>query len=202
MGYDGQLLTPLIEQLEDATQATGHRLAEAMTEHGERLIVANTPVETFHLRESYKREPVDYKAVANLSWAAYAWEGSVFTEVEYAPFVEMGTGLWGPKRKKYKIEPKKPGGVLAFTPYQRMPNGGVILDVQGAPAAGKPVMVRFVMHPGSPGQHMFEIGVELTQSQFDEWSYEPMRLWKQHVEGGPLFTARTRGRLESFRVRG
>jgi hypothetical protein len=190
MGYEGDSLADMVAHLEDVSMRTGERLADAMVDHGMRRIRENTPVRTFHLRESYERTPIRYRqqtvnGYASIRWSAYAWEGEVFTEVEYAPYVEFGTGLWGPKRKKYKIQPKKPGGVLAFTPYSRMPNGGVILDVQGQPlASGKPVMVRFVMHPGSPGHHMFQIGTTMTEHEMQEWSQEPMRLWVNEFESG------------------
>ncbi len=192
MSYKGDELVDLVDHLRDVSMKTGRRLAEKMQERGEQNITQNTPVATFHLRKSYKRTPIIYQSNAKIRlhkdgshtvrWSAFAWEGRVFTEVEYAPYVELGTGLWGPKRKKYKIAPKKPGGVLAFSPYTRMPNGGVILDVQGAPVQGKLITVRFVMHPGSPGQHMFKIGTTLTEAEYREWSMEPMRLWKREVE--------------------
>lgn len=187
MPYEGDTLLDLIENLDEATMRTGHRLADEMTDRGQHNIEINTPVETHHLRESYQRTPIKYRRITGMAmgagWQMYCWEGRVFTEVEYAPFVERGTGLWGPRRREYKIEPKKPGGVLVFTPYQRMPSGGVILDVQAMPVMGKPVFVRFVMHPGSPGAHMFRIGSVLTEHQFEELSREPMRLWKEAVEG-------------------
>lgn len=188
MGYEGDKLEDLIDDLDKASKRAGHRLAERFAGRGQKNIEANTPVATYHLRHSYRRTPIKYGQEATLGytsvrWSAYAWTGTVYTEVEYAPYVEMGTGLWGPKRKKYKIEPKKPGGVLVFTPYQRTPKGGVILDVQGAPLkSGAPVAVRFVMHPGSPGHHMFKLGAVLTEAEHAEWSREPMRLWKLEVE--------------------
>lgn len=187
MSYEGDSLVDMIDHLDAVTKRTGKQLAEAFQKRGEHNIEINTPVETFHLRRSYKRTPVKYQQMSSLGytslrWSAYVWEGTVFTEVEYAPYVEMGTGLWGPKRKKYKIEPKKPGGVLAFTPYARMPNGGVILDVSGNIGKAGLITVRFVMHPGSPGQHMFRIGALLTEHQFQELSMEPMRLWVSEVE--------------------
>ena len=37
---------------------------------------------------------------------------SIGTNVKYAPYLELGTGLWGPNRAKYEIKPKRPGGVL------------------------------------------------------------------------------------------
>lgn len=189
MGYEGESILDVVDRLEEVSKRTGHRLADAMTDHGKDQIRLNTPVETFHLWNSYKRTQVKYRQQAtagyvSISWSLWVWEASVYTEVEYAPYVEFGTGLWGPKRKKYKIEPKKPGGVLAFTPYERTPKGGVILDITGAPKKGGGLItVRYVMHPGSPGQHMFKIGASLTEDEYSEWSKEPMRLWKQGVEG-------------------
>jgi Bacteriophage HK97-gp10, putative tail-component len=181
--YEGDDLMDLIENLEEATKRTGHRLADAMTDRGKTNIERNTPVETRHLRDSLERTPIRYRRFSLQGVRLYCWEGKVFTEVEYAEYVERGTGLWGPRRKKYKIEPKKPGGVLAFTPYARMPNGGVILDVQNGVVSGQPVYARYVMHPGSPGAHMFRIGATLTEHQFDEFARDPMRLWKEEVEG-------------------
>lgn len=186
-GYSGPSFVAMVDELERTTHEAGWKLAEAMVERGEHNIQINTPVETSHLRDSYKKTGIKYGQQATLGytsirWALYAWTGSVYTEVEYAPFVELGTGLWGPKRRKYKIAPKKPGGVLAFTPYQRTAGGGVILDIQGNPSRSGTVVVRFVMHPGSPGQHMFKIGTILTEREMAEWSAEPMRLWKTQVE--------------------
>lgn len=182
-------LTDLVDRLESATQRTGRDLADNMVDHGKDLITRNTPVATHHLRDSYERTPIVYKRDALLGyssvrWSMFVWTGSVFTEVEYAPYMERGTGLWGPRRKKFKIQPKKPGGVLAFQGYARTPAGAVILDVQGNVTKSGPVVVRFVMHPGSPGHHMFQIGATLTEAEYREWSIEPLRLWKQMVEHG------------------
>lgn len=187
-GYSGDTLEPMIDRVGKATLRTGHDLADSFGKAGQANIERNTPVATYHLRHSYDRTPVVRKQVPTLSytsvrWSAWCWQSTVWTEVEYALYVERGTGLWGPKRRKYKIQPKKPGGVLAFTPYARTAGGGVILDVQGQPASdGGLVTVRFVMHPGSPGNHMFRIGAELTEAEYNEWSREPLRLWKAMVE--------------------
>lgn len=187
-GYHGESVVDLIDHVKGVTRRTGHRLADAMVDHGMSAIERNTPVETRLLRESWRRTDIDYGQVATLGytsirWSAFAWSGEVYTEVEYAPHVEMGTGLWGPKRKKYKIQPKKPGGVLAFTPYARLPGGGVVLDVVGNVGKHGPIYVQFVMHPGSPGAHMIKIGSTLTEHQHRMWSAEPMRLWKMEIEG-------------------
>lgn len=187
MSYEGGKLVDLCLEVEKVTMVTGHRLADAAVEHGRRQIRQNTPVRTYHLRESYQRTAIRYHqdmlgGYTSVRWSAYAWTGEVFTEVEYAQPIEFGSGLWGPKHAKFKIEPKNPGGVLAFGPYERMPNGGVILDVQGKPKKGGTVFTRFVMHPGSPGHHMFQIGTLLTEAEYMEWSREPMRLFQEAIQ--------------------
>lgn len=183
MPYTGDTLSDLVGNLHDASMRAGHELADAMVDHGKSLIERNTPVETHHLRDSYDRTKIERLPDVHNGVQIYVWTGRVFTEVEYALFVERGTGLWGPKHQKYKIAPKQPGGVLAFAPYSRMPNGGVILDVQGAPLkSGGTVIVRYVMHPGSPGAHMFQIGSIMTEAEHEEWEREPLRAWKEMVE--------------------
>lgn len=185
MGFTGgDSFLKALEEIEDDTMDTGHILADAMTDRGMKLIKQNTPVETYHLRDSYKRTKIAYVPVAEFGFQVYAWIGRVYTEVAYAPFMEYGTGLWGPRHKKFEIRPKHPGGVLAFKGYERMPNGGVVLDVNhNVSAGGRTVFTRFVLHPGSPGHHMFQIGTKLTEMEMDEWSRFPLELWRDSVEG-------------------
>lgn len=177
--------------MELASKRAGVRLAEAAVDRGHTNIRQNTPVQTQRLRDTLQKSGITYgptELVGGLGipYRAFAWTGKVWSEVEYAPFVELGTGLWGPKRAKYKIEPKKPGGVLVFTPYERLPGGGVALTVEGAPVQGNAVFVRFVMHPGSPGQHMFKLGTIITERELHEWAREPLRQWKKETEGRGL----------------
>jgi hypothetical protein len=174
-------LVGFVDKLDDANMRAGHRLAEDLGNRFKHNIEINTPVETRVLRDSYQITPIRYEPVQRIAYTAYAWQGEVLTEVHYAPFVERGTGLWGPRRRKYKIEPKTPGGVLAFQPYMRT-NGSVVLDVAGSPSKGGMVIVRYVMHPGSPGAHMFQIGAIITEHEADEWSYQAMRQWERDVE--------------------
>ena len=79
------------------------------------------------------------------------YESGAESELEYAPYVEHGTGLWGPKHAKYLIVPKRPDGWLRW------------ID----PDTGNPVFAKRVMHPGSPGNHMFEIGVAIAEQEFE-----------------------------------
>jgi very-short-patch-repair endonuclease len=81
--------------------------------------------------------------------------------------VEWGTGLWGPKHAKYLIVPKKPGGWLSWI----------------NPRTGQRVFARKVMHPGSPGAHMFAIGAHLTEAEFEERIAAPvLALWAREQE--------------------
>jgi hypothetical protein len=178
--FQGKSLVQTIDDLEDATMRTGHRLAEDLGKRFRHNVEINTPVETRHLRDSYKLTPIRYGPAGGARMAVYAWQGTLFTEVGYAPYVEYGTGLWGPRHAKYKIEPKNPGGVLAFRPYMRE-NGSVILDVQNQVGKGGMITVRYVMHPGSPGAAMFRIGAVITEAEADEWSYQAMRMWENSV---------------------
>lgn len=186
-GFSGQGLDDLVAGLEAPTVKAGQRMAERMQRRGRQLIRMNTPVETHHLRESYRLSKVRYEremtSMGVVAFHPYAWTGSVWTEVHYAPYVELGTGLWGPRRRKYKIEPKTPGGTLAFRPYAHGGDGSVVLDVLGKPTkSGQLVHVRFVMHPGSPGNHMFQIGTTMAEHEVQEWANMPLLLWKAEVE--------------------
>lgn len=178
---NGQGTSALVEHLRKETMHLGHRVAADGIERLQANIEVNTPVETTHLRESYKSTDVEYKAEMFNGMLVYCWTGKVYTEVEYAPHVEYGTGLWGPDHAKYKIAPKKPGGVLRFTPYARGAGGDVILDVQNGVSKGRPVYARFVMHPGSPGQAMFRIGAILTEAQIHQWSRAALEEWRMRV---------------------
>lgn len=148
----GQSMTDFCQAAADAVQDAGQWLAKQVTKEFKQQTERNTPRETGALRED-----IHEKEVVRLSWG---WEGGIFATLEYAPYVEHGTGLWGPKHAKYKIEPKKPGGILAFFSRLQTPEGHPVLS----PKAGKNieeanlVFARYVMHPGSPGQHMFAIG--------------------------------------------
>ena len=63
-------------------------------------------------------------------------------------FVDKGTGLWGPKRSKYPIRPKRPGYPLRFqSGYRAKTTPGVIGSGGGGPF-GPTVRAWEVMHPG------------------------------------------------------
>lgn len=90
------------------------------------------------------------------------------TNLDYSVYVENGTGLWGPARAKYEIRPKNPDGWLRFHDEY-----------------GNVVFAKRVMHPGSPGAHMFAKGVAKTEAEFHEWGQrkvdEHAKLWEAQI---------------------
>lgn len=184
----GHTVENLVDGIQAATMRLGHELTRDGLERFRSNTADNTPVATARLRDSYRIDPyIRYGAAEGLRAAAYAWEGRFYTEVAYAEYVERGTGLWGPAHRKYRIEPKNPGGVLAFAPYMRQ-GGGVVIDLHGEPAKGGKVVVRYVMHPGSPGAAMFRIGAVLTEAEVDEWAHEALRRWQRDCEDAAILT--------------
>lgn len=66
----------------------------------------------------------------------------VGTNVEYAPYVEFGTGIYGPKGAPYEIKPK---------------------DAKALYWKGAAHPVKRVVHPGSPAKPFLRRGLELTK---------------------------------------
>lgn len=179
MGYSGDSLVELVEHMEGEAHATGWLLAKELGDNYQHNIEINTPVETRKLRESYQQTDIDYVYVPELH--AYAWEGRVFTEVDYALYVERGTGLWGPQHRKFEIKPKTPGGVLRFSPYTRLASGAVMLTVENGLTKGGPIYAKVVLHPGSPGHAMFRVGAVMAEHEVAMWSREPLALFERMV---------------------
>jgi hypothetical protein len=142
----GSLVSLFDEEPQAATNLAMRRMAERGGDRMVDLTVQNTPIDKGNLRSSWYQIPTHKTHFA--VWDAY--ESGVATEVHYAPHVEHGTGLWGPKHAKYPITAKA-GGFLRW------------ID----PASGKEVFAKKVMHPGSPGQHMIAIAAEVTEHEVD-----------------------------------
>jgi len=72
-------------------------------------------------------------------------------------YVSRGTGLYGPKKSKYPIEPKKKGGVLAF-PSVYVPKTTVRGPGYKGPgkSSGPTIFAKHVMHPGIKGRRFEE----------------------------------------------
>lgn len=144
---------PVARFCHDAAQTGASRFREVVKEH--------TPVDTGHLRDSYHLRPVI--EVVDLHGRVY--ESGVFTEVDYGPYVEHGTGLWGPKHAKYLITPKNPDGWLHWVGKD-----------------GQDVFRKFVWHPGSPGAHMFTISAGVVEEALPELLRPRLRAFVTEVE--------------------
>lgn len=104
---------------------------------------------------------------------ALVFESGAETSLDYGPYVENGTGLWGPARAKYEIKPKNPDGWLRFHDEH-----------------GNVVFAKRVMHPGSPGAHMFTRGAALTDEQFRVWADRHVERWAVEREAQIVVRAR------------
>lgn len=70
--------------------------------------------------------------------------GSVFTDVDYAPYVEHDTGRYGPNPGS------EPGGRYAIVPRTAKV---LVFYIDG-----RKIVIKKVRHPGSRGKHMFSRG--------------------------------------------
>lgn len=177
--FVGQSLDDLVDDVERATVWAGRRMASDGLDRLRHNVGINTPVDTGALRGSYRIGDIDYAPVRTSRLIEMAWTGRVYTEVEYAEYVERGTGLWGPAHAPYVIRPKDPGGLLSW----------VTPD-------GHRIYAKEVVHPGSPGAAMFRIGAIVTEHEADEWSYEALREWERSVGPGHRGTLRVKSLAE------
>lgn len=163
MGYVGGSLTSLFDKgPQKATDLAVRRMAEKAGDRMVDVTIMNTPIHRGNLRSSWYQLPVNKTHFA--VWPAY--KSGVASNVDYAPYVEHGTGLWGPKHSKYPIVAKG-GGFLRW------------ID----PKSGKEVFARKVMHPGSPGQHMVAIAAEVVEHEADSTLFQGiLGEWAKTVE--------------------
>jgi hypothetical protein len=160
VGYEGGRLRPWFDTRPNdrfcrrAAHAGGRRLTAVVKE--------KTPVDTKHLQDSIRQKPV-IRILDTRGRTVY--ESGAETDVEYAPYVEHGTGLWGPKHAKYVIEPKNPDGWLHW-----------VNDM------GEDVFAKRVWHPGSPGAHMFAIGAGIVEAELPEIVGPHLERWRLEVE--------------------
>jgi hypothetical protein len=137
---------------------------------GDRMVdftILNTPVDTRNLRTSWYQKPV---TVAYTVGGALAYESGVATDVDYAPHVEHGTGLWGEGHAKYRIRAK--GAAGGGADYLRFVIGG------------KVIFAKEVWHPGSPGAHMVAIAANMVEAQFDSILRPAMEMWRREQADG------------------
>lgn len=165
MGYEGTIPrsrpTP-IRRIPNRAESLIPEVARVIVDDGIdymlRMVKENTPVSEALPVEGYEHIPggdgihlrdeihTDEQVVID-----GIHERHVGSNKPYVRYVEEGTGLYGDKHAKYLISPLTPGGML------RWPG-----------ADGHWHFARLVWHPGSPGQHMFLIGGELTERSMQE----------------------------------
>lgn len=133
MGYVGAKLANIFPP-EPATRAAS-KMAGAGGDFLTERARENSPIDTGELKAGWKTKHT--VEVRSADRGERVFESGTETDVDYAPYVEYGTGLWGPKHAKYAIRPKQPGGVL----HWKTPEGA-------------DVFARLVMHPGARGQGM------------------------------------------------
>lgn len=168
MGYRGGEIASLFK--EEPLQRAGKRIAKEVLKEFQTLTVRNTPIGGVYapgmgggnLRSSWHTEGPVYST----SFLGREWRGAVSTEVDYAPYVEYGTGLYGPKHAKYLIKPKTPGGTLSW------------ID----PVTRKRRFAKYVWHPGSPGAHMLLNAAVKTEVMFEAIAEPILQEWAREAE--------------------
>lgn len=161
MGYVGGKLEPWFGQKPvDVLMRNAPVLVVA---EGREIAEKNTPVDTGDLRANWT---ADKKAKRSVSLVGVAWRASWGNDLEYAAYVNYGTGLYGPEHKKYLILPKKPGGTLHWV--DRL--------------TGQDVYAKSVMHPGSPGNYMLEISADFVEATWDKIIKPLLRVWAKTTE--------------------
>lgn len=125
-------------------------------------ITENTPVRTGNLRTSWYRTP----AVP----VGKRYSTHVATEVDYAPYVNYGTGLKNPEHpRKYLIEPVR-AKMLHW------------ID----PKSGEDRYAHRVWHPGSEGAFMIESGAAKTEAELARTVAADLDLFKREMEAQAL----------------
>jgi Bacteriophage HK97-gp10, putative tail-component len=145
MPYVGGSLVSLFDEGQQSrTRLAMRRMVRRGTERMKAVATINTPVQTSKLRQSWYELPVTRTTPVE------GYESGIASDVEYAPHVEYGTGLWGPQHRKYPILPKH-ADFLAWRD----------------PRTGEWIRAKRVMHPGSPGNHMVAIAASVVESELE-----------------------------------
>ena len=154
------------EPLDRALRRTAEKGGDRLHEY----IVAFTPIKTGNLATSWYRKPTRRE----LHGTTAAYVAPVATDVSYAPYVNYGTGLWGPEHRKYLIEPHPPNRFLSW------------ID----PLTGKRVFARRVWHPGSEGHHMIENAGSVVHAGLNEMMLPELETYKREAEAAALASMR------------
>jgi hypothetical protein len=162
--FEVKYIGPRLAEIADdrPVKAALRRMADtggdALHEH----IVMYTPIKTGNLATSWYREPTERE----LHGTAMAHVSRVATDVDYAPYVNYPTGLFGPKHTKYLIEPHPPNKFLHWKD----------------PLTGEDRYARQVWHPGSPGNYMVEKAVVFVESTLNEIMLPDLETFKREQE--------------------
>jgi HK97 gp10 family phage protein len=166
MPYVGGSLTTLFDEIaQAATAEAARKMAEAGGDHIIDIAKINTPVRSGRLRSAWRRSEVEPDSVEGHP----AFRVTVSNPVDYAAYVEYGTGLYGPKHAPYVIKPRNPGGTLRFVGRD-----------------GNVVFAKSVLHPGSPGNYMLAIAMDVTHAAVEGQTIfrTILEKWVRDVEGG------------------
>jgi hypothetical protein len=159
--YVGQSVTDLFGPVaQAATAKAALKMTETAGRSMETLAKANTPIKTGKLRAAWHRTPAH---PGGSEPDAYSTELS--NDLDYAAYVEEGTGLYGPKHAKYEIRPKNPGGSLRWVGSD-----------------GKVHFAKVVHSPGSPGNYMLAIAMNVTEAALGSLVADDLEKWVHDVE--------------------
>jgi hypothetical protein len=166
VGYVGGRLAPLFDR--SGVDGVCRRMAEEGGRRMTAIVKQNTPIGHQPFGQGYipgaLREEIHQKLLVvrfSMAHRAMVYESGAESNLDYAPFVEEGTGLYGPYRRMYEIRPKNPNGWLSWIDQE----------------TGERIFAKRVRHPGSPGSHMFAIGAHLTEFEFHLWADRMVEVW-------------------------
>ena len=170
--YEAKYYGPKLDEVFDEKPLTRalYRMADKGGDRLHEFIVAFTPIRTGNLATSWYRKPV----AVRYHGPSPAFTSSVVTDVDYAPYVNYGTGLWGPEHRKYLIEPHAPNKFLSW------------ID----PLTGRRVFARRVWHPGSEGHHMIEKAGSVIHATLNEMMMPELERYKREAEAAALESMR------------
>lgn len=173
MGYTAKKsLAGIVDDSIEAVPPTCRSMADAVGGRMTDITIQNTGVDSGALRNDIRQKPMRIYSMAS---GRIVYETGSWAFLDYAKWVEEGTGKFGPSHMPYLIEPKIPGGMLSWVDRD----------------TGVRVFAKKVLHPGSPGQHMFAIGVAKAESEFDRLVQPALRDFARRATGTgvqPTFT--------------
>jgi hypothetical protein len=161
MAYVGGKLKPWFDNAPN--ERAMRNFVRISIREGREIAEKKTPVDTGDLASAWK---VGEHVSRRITLVGVGWEGTWYNDVEYAVYVEHGTGLFGPEHRKYLIVPKTPGGTLHWVDK----------------LTGEDVFAKFVMHPGSEGAHMLAKSAAVVEATFTRLARPALKNWVREVE--------------------